>query len=329
MTAANTLQALAQAVSAALVMTGHAQVWELAALAAVRGTGWGFYFPAAAGLLPQTVPAGQRAQANALARIGLNSGQIAGAALGGLLVSLAGPGWGLAADAASFAAAAALRTGMRFAARAPVAATGMLHELHEGWRDFISRRWLWTMVLASGLFVAIYTAATSVLGPVVAHTHLGGARNWGLILAAYAAGAVLGGTLSLRFQPQRMLLAASLSIPLYSTLLFALAVPLPVPLIAAAALIAGASLEVLEINWATTMQQEIPPDMLSRVSSYDLLGALALGPAGAAAAGPLANTFGTRAVLTAAGILTLLLPAATLAIPETRHMQRQAQAPAS
>jgi hypothetical protein len=49
--------------------------------------------------LPHTVPADQRAPANALDRIGRNSGQIGGAALGGVLVGLAGPGWGLAADA--------------------------------------------------------------------------------------------------------------------------------------------------------------------------------------------------------------------------------------
>ncbi len=45
MTAANALQALAQAASAALVLTGHAQVWQLIALATARGVGWGFYFP--------------------------------------------------------------------------------------------------------------------------------------------------------------------------------------------------------------------------------------------------------------------------------------------
>jgi MFS family permease len=39
MTAANALQALAQAASAVLVLTGHAQVWELVALAAARGVG--------------------------------------------------------------------------------------------------------------------------------------------------------------------------------------------------------------------------------------------------------------------------------------------------
>ena len=93
MAAANALQALAQAASAVLVLTGHARPWELASLAAARGIGAGFYFPAAEGLLPHTVPAGQRAQANAMDRIGRNSGQIGGAALGGVLVGLAGPGW--------------------------------------------------------------------------------------------------------------------------------------------------------------------------------------------------------------------------------------------
>jgi MFS family permease len=322
MTAANTAQALAQATSATLVLTGHAHVWELVALAAARGTGWGFYFPASAGLLPQTVPPDQRSQANSLARIGLNGGQIAGAALGGALVGLTGPGWGLAADAASFAVAAALRAGMHFPALPPTAATSMLHELREGWRDFISRRWLWTIVLGSGFFVATYTATTSVLGPVVAHTHLDGARSWGIILAAYATGAVLGGAITLRFRPQRMLLAAILPIPVYSILLFALAVPLTVPLIAAAALIAGTCLEVLEVNWATTVQQEIPPDMLSRISSYELLGTLACGTAGAAGAGPLTNAFGAPTVLITAGILTALLPAAILPIPEVRHIRR-------
>jgi hypothetical protein len=54
MVAANAPQALAQAASAVLLLTGHAQVWELAALAAVRGIGTGFYFPASEGLLPHT-----------------------------------------------------------------------------------------------------------------------------------------------------------------------------------------------------------------------------------------------------------------------------------
>src|SRR5262249_12783019 len=82
------------------------------------------------------------------------------------------------------------------------------HDLREGWHDFISRRWLWPIVLAFGFIVAVSTATTSVLGPLVAHTELGGARSWGIILAAYAAGPVLGGMVMLRFRPRRTLVAA-------------------------------------------------------------------------------------------------------------------------
>src|SRR5579875_829797 len=182
MMAANAFQAVAQAGSAVLVLTGQAGVWELAVLAAVRGVGSGFFFPASEGLLPQTVPADQRAQANAMDRIGRNGARIGGAALGGVLGGLAGPGWGRAADAASFAVAGALRAGMRFPALPPVPRAGMLHELREGWQDFISRRWLWTIVAEFGFVVAVSTAADGVLGPVVDRAHLGGARNWGVIM---------------------------------------------------------------------------------------------------------------------------------------------------
>jgi MFS family permease len=324
MVAANALEATAQAASAVLMLTGQARVWPLAALATMRGIGTGFYFPASSGLLPQTVPADQRAPANAMDRIGRNGGQIGGAALGGILVGLAGPGWGLAADAVSFALAAALRAGMRFPALPPGPRTGMLRELREGWRDFISRRWLWAIVVQFAFVVAVLMGTTSVLGPLVADAHLGGARSWGVILAADGIGAVLGGFVMIRFRPRRMLLAASLAVPAESVLLLALAVPLRVPVIAATAFLAGGSAEVFGVNWATTMQQEIPPAMLSRLSSYDALGSLALAPVGTAVAGPLAGAFGTRAVLAAGAVLVVVLTIAVLCVPEVRHLERQA-----
>ncbi len=327
MVAANALQALAQAASAALLLTGHALVWELAALAALRGVGTGFYFPASEGLLPHTVPADQRAPANALDRIGRNSGQIGGAALGGLLVGLAGPGWGLAADAVSFAVAGALRAGMRFPSLPPEARAGLVDELREGWRDFISRRWLWVIVAQFAFVVAIAAGTQSVLGPLVADAHLGGARSWGLILAAEGVGAVAGGFVMIRYRPRRMLLAASLSVPADCVFLLALAVPLSVPVIAAAAFLTGACAEVFGVNWATAMQQEIPPAMLSRLSSYDALGSFALAPVGTVVAGPLASSFGTGPVLLAGAVLVAALTGAVLLVPEVRQLQRQAVRP--
>jgi predicted MFS family arabinose efflux permease len=326
MVAAEALQALTQGISAALVLTGQARVWQLAVLAAAGGAGFGFYYPAAQGLLPRTVPAGQRAQANALIRTGRNTAAIGGAALGGLVVGMAGPGWGLAADAASFTAAAALRVGMRFPRLPPAQVPDMLRDLREGWREVASRRWLWVIVAQFTVVSGVYAAAMIVLGPLVAHAALGGARSWGLITAAYAAGAVAGGLMMTRFRPRRILVAAMLAVPVYSLLLFALAAPLPVATDMTAALFAGGSLEVLNVCWATTLQQEIPSGKLSRVVSFDALGGTVLTPAATAAAGPLAATFGTRGVLAAGGALVAVLPLLTLLVPEVRHMRRQGPA---
>jgi MFS family permease len=324
---ANVLQALAQAAAAILILTGHARVWQLAVLAAAGGIGVGIGYPAGAGLLPQTVPADQRPQANALDRTGRSAASIGGSALGGLLTGFAGPGWALAIDAASFAIAATLRTGMRFPSLPPVTTTGIRHDLRDGWHEFASRRWLWLIVTQFALLVAVSAATINVLGPLVAESGLGGSRSWGFIVAAYGGGAVGGGLVMTRFRPRRILLAAMLSVPVFSVLLFALAVPLPVPLDIAASFLAGGCLEVFAVSWATTLQQEIPPEKLSRVSSYDALGNYALTPVGTAIAGPLAATFGTPAVLATGGAIVVLLPILVLLVPEVRHMQRNTPDP--
>lgn len=323
MMAANATQGAAQAVAAILMLTGTARIWELLVLAAVRGMGLGFYYPASQGLLPQTVPENDRAQANALARTGRNGAGITGASLGGILVGLAGPGWGLAVDAISFAIATALRAGMRFPALPAAGSESTLHQLRVGWREFLARRWLWVIVLTFTLMTAVTSGTINVLGPVVADARLGGAQSWGLIVASYGAGAVLGGLVMMRYRPQRMLLVAMTAASVFAILLFALAVPLAVPLIMAAALLVGLSSEVFMVNWVTTMQQEIPHDMMSRLSSFDAFGSFALAPVGVAIAGPLATSFGTSSVLTVGGFVIVGLSLIVLLVPEIRQLRRR------
>jgi MFS family permease len=322
--AANLIEGAAQAGSAVLVLTGRAHVWELVVLSAVYGVGMGFYFPASQGLLPQTVREDQRAQANAIDRVGRNGAQIGGSALGGLLVGLAGPGWGLAADAAGFGVAAALRAGMRFPALPAVPSESMLHLMREGWREFIARQWLWVIVAEFACMGAIIQGTVSVIGPAVAQASLGGAKSWGFILAAYSGGAVLGGAIMIRYRPVRMLLVACVASGFFCVLLFALAVPLSVPLIAAAALLVGVAAEVFVVNWVTTMQQEIPHDLLSRLSAFDAMGSMAFSPVGVAVAGPVAGAIGVTAALFGGGVIIVVLTVIVLAVPGVRHMRRAA-----
>ncbi len=51
--------------------------------------------------------------------------------------------------------------------------TSILHDLHDGWHEFTSRRWLWIIVMQFALLVAVSTATINVLGPLVADSHLG------------------------------------------------------------------------------------------------------------------------------------------------------------
>ena len=106
MVGANVVSGVAQASTAALLITGNAEIWQLAALAAVNGGASAFFFPASPGVVPQTVPAALLQQANALLRLAMNTAMIGGAALGGLPRRGVGPGWALAVDAATYLLAA-------------------------------------------------------------------------------------------------------------------------------------------------------------------------------------------------------------------------------
>jgi hypothetical protein len=323
MLAANLGQGSAQAAFAVLILAGHAHLWQMVALSALRGRGNGLYFPASQGLLPQTVPSGQLSPANAIRRLGQNGAQIGGAALGGVVVALAGPGWGLAADASSFAAAAALRTGMSFPALARRGGSTMLAELGQGWHAFTARRWLWAIVVQFGLINALFSGCFNVIGPVVADRHLGGAGSWGAILATESVGAVLGAALMLRYRPERLLLVASLGAGLFVLPLVALATIHVVAIIAAAALLSGVGGEVFEVNWSIALQEQIPLELLSRVAAYDAFGSFALSPLGTILVGPVALALGITTTLAGGGVLVAASAVVILCVPEVRNLRRR------
>src|SRR5262249_1783494 len=102
MVGSNLASMATQGTLAALLLTGRAELWMLIVIAALNGVVSAFFFPASAGIVPQTVPGGLIQQANALLRLALNSMNVLGAALGGALVAATSPGWAIAVDAASF-----------------------------------------------------------------------------------------------------------------------------------------------------------------------------------------------------------------------------------
>src|SRR5580658_521261 len=93
--AANLMTALGEGTFGILVLTGHPPLWAMIGLEAVTGTGIAIFYPASQALLPRLVPRDMLQEASAISRMAMNTGQMSGAAVAGLLVAAAGPGLAL------------------------------------------------------------------------------------------------------------------------------------------------------------------------------------------------------------------------------------------
>jgi hypothetical protein len=133
---------------------------------------------------------------------------------------------------------------------------------------------------------------------------------------------VIGSLASYRLRPRRPLLtgfafAGFGSVPSLVLLAFAA----PTAAISAAELLAGIGIGLASTLWETALQQGVPTESLSRVSSYDTLGSIALRPIGLALVGPLMMVAGIRGTLLGAAGIVLASTAAILTVPAIRRIR--------
>ncbi len=314
------LAATVQTAMAFLLFSGDAEVWQLCALMAVNGIAFALMWPAMVGLVPLVVPQERLQPANALLSLAQASAMGLGGAAAGMIVAFAGAGWAIAVDAATFAASGLLIAGIRPAAQTKSESRNLLHDMRDGWREFVSHRWLWAIVLQFSVLFAGWNGGFMIVGPVVADRHLGGPEDWGWIAGALGAGLLAGGALGMRLVVKRPMLVAVLACFGFAIPLALLALPAPVPVIAVGAFLAGVGGELFGVYWFTALHTHVAPEALSRVSAYDVVGSIALAPLGEALAGPAAEAIGTAATLwIAVGCITVptLL---VLLVPEVRRL---------
>jgi MFS family permease len=310
----------AQAVLAFLLLTGRAEVWHLVVLAAVYGTAEAFFGPASQGLVPETVRPERLHQANAMMTLSRNVTGIAGPAAAGLVIAVSSTGWAIAVDAATFAVSAAFLAAMRLAFTKPVRQR-FLVELRDGWKEFTRQTWIWVSVLHFGLFHMTALACFFVLAPVIAKRELGGSSAYATIMVGAGLGAVVGSVLAMRFRPQRQLVVCFLTVTVWSMVLAAYALTASVPLITASAFVAAMAMNFGAAFWFTALQEHVPPQARSRVSSYDWLGSWLFLPVGYLTIGPIAETIGYDITLLLAVAWTVLSSLAILGIPSVRNLR--------
>jgi MFS family permease len=309
---------------AAMLITGWAPLWLLILTSALAGLATAMFFPASTGVVPEVVDESRLQAANGLLRLGMNFARIGGFAVAGGAVATFGAGWAMALNAALLLLSAGFIGGLRLPTvrpdRSAAGAGNMVRDLREGWREFRSRQWLWVVVLQYSLVMMVLQAVWSVLGPVVANERLGGARGWSLVLAAESIGMVVGVVFAIRARPKRPIrLVVLLTFPL-AALPLVLGLGAHLLVAVAAAFVVGVAIDILVVMWDTTMQREIPQEALSRVSSYDALGTLMLGPVGLVLAGPSVGLIGADKALLISAAVTTLASAVALCSPGVRNL---------
>jgi hypothetical protein len=123
--------------------------------------------------------------------------------------------------------------------------------------------------------------------------------------------------------PARPLVAATLLCVPIALMLALLGAAAPVALLCTASLLASVGLTAGDIIWFTTFQLEVPDHLMSRLSSFDWFGSVALNPLGYAIIGPLAGALGVATTLYLAAALNAAISFAVAASPAIRGIERR------
>jgi hypothetical protein len=320
MVASNLLCLLSQGLLSGLLLTHHAPLRVIMTLMACIGVGAAFYAPGQQGLIPQIVSPKNLQSANAMVSIAQSVGGIAGPVVAGLLVAGAGGGTAIGLDALSYGISAASLLSLHPSGQPLLAAASLPTQLREGWAAFISRPWLWSIVLQFGLINLLVIAPIIVLGSQglahIAH----GAFVWGGLMSLFGFGSILGGLLAIRLNPRRPACAALFWVAIFAIMPASLAANLSNIVTGTCFFVGGIAIAIFSVLWATIMQTQIPAELLARVSAYDMFGSVCLLPLGYLIAVPMATEFGRGGALWVATAFTIFSSLVVLTLKDVRGL---------
>lgn len=295
---ANCVRGLAVTALAAAAASGSAKGPVLIVIAIVLGAGEGMFIPASAVIVPALLPHGELQAGNALISGTTQLSQLAGPALGGLLVAALGPAQGFAIDAGTFVISAITLLGVKRDAPQPQTGPSTTTPTTDTvtLRAVLGQPIVRLMLVTDALVNLGSTGMGRVALPALARgpMHLG-AGGYGLLSAAMGAG-LLGGTvlaasmLSVRRPLYTYTLALLPAIPLVAALPYSGAlIPTAAIIVAAFILIAIGNLLLI-----TGLQQWAPPQLLGRLTGVLMLASVGMMPISTLIAGLVIHLTGPR-----------------------------------
>lgn len=296
---------------AVLILMDWLSFGLLLVIAGVQGLADAFFYPASMAQLARIVPKGQLTSANALFQTSDSLANILGPALGGVMIGWIGLTAAFGLNTLCFVIGGLLLAQIRSAPGQEAAPTA-IEPFERALLNGLRYAWNHTAIRASLFMVALLNFAaigpSIVGGALLVEQRFGGdASMFGLLLAGYGGGALLGGLASGWLPPQKRpgLLLAGFSILMGLSMMLLGVVPSFWPAFAIQSLmgIGAGVVGVVAISW---LQSRTEPQMQGRMASLLLFSAVALDPFSNALAGVLSD-ISLALLFAASGGLLLLV----------------------
>jgi MFS family permease len=325
------LRGLLIGILALLAFTHRLELWHIYIVSLLFGIVGAFFGPAYRAIVPEIVSRDLLPSANGLTSLSIQLADIAGPALGALVVSTSGSPTAFALDCLSFVVSAlCLAPIVRLALTGHVSKErkSVLHDFREGVEVVRKSSWLSITIVIASLGNITFSAPLAITLPFLVKNHLhGGVGSLGLIYSMISAGAIVGTLLGTVWLERttglraRGLFAYGLWIA-GGLLLAVFGLPVTIYAIAPAAFFVGAAFGIPNLIFITTLQELIPGKVLGRVTSIATLGAIVLVPVGSGLVGWATDQMGAPTLFILSGIMTAILAALALLHPTIRNLER-------
>src|SRR6266516_3125053 len=308
----------------AVVVAADGPVGLILALLALSAVALVPYLPAAGALTPEIVGEKDLAAANSIFSALENLVVVVGPGIGGLLLLTGQPVVAVAINAASFAISAGIIARLRAHSRGGATDGNALKQLAAGLKALGAQPVALAIILFCALDSAVYGASTVLYVPL--SVRLGtGPNGYSYLLAGAALGGVLGAGLANRLSGTARLAPVMMGALCLQALPFLATVPVRWPALACALqVVSGAGMVIVDVLAITSLQRDVPRDVLSRVLGVFetlVLGGILLG---SLAAGVLLAHADVTVVLIAVGVGVPVI--ATVGLPTLLRADRRSAA---
>jgi len=317
---------LCSALLAFVSFRGLEQAWPIFLLTGIAAAAWAFDTPARQSLMPTLVPVKDFPNAVSLSMLMFHIGLITGPPLGGFILASHGPAVVYGANAASFLAVIVGLLMMHASGKPEkteepneISLQALLEGLRFVWRTPIIVQ---TMTLD---FVATFFASANQLLPIYATDILAvGARGYGFLAAAPAAGAIVAGLVMARIGVlKKQGLTVIVSVGLYgaATIAFGVSLVFWFSLVMLAA--TGAADAVSTILRQTIRQLVTPNKLRGRMTSVNMIFFMGGPQLGEVEAGTVAALIGAPLSVVTGGVACVL--AAVLTLVKAKNLRNYEQ----